>query len=407
MTFLKRIYNLLRANGVSRFIVKSFNYLMAEYYRLYMKISAPFSPGLIRKYKDKTINPDEVKHVLFIRLWGMGDMVLSIPALLMLKERFRDAEFTLVGSEGAARVTEGSGFFDHEFTVPLSGIESSSPDIYKAFDHARKLSPDLVFVAYPLLSWRVADIVNRLGAKWVFASSEDIQSENITKSVKISQDQNAVQAIASVAAAAGCKGPVPKIKLQISQEDRDIAHQWIIANAPQKVKISFHIGCTPKMTQKAWPLDRFADLAFRLHDNMDVSLILLEGPDEKEIVKQLTASSNVPFKIAGENLTLHQTMALIEKIDLLVTNDSFWMHAASALNTPLVALFGPAPQSFEPWGHSKYTRIIRSNRDCSPCWQPGTKLDCENPRCMESIDVDTVEKAVLDLLSINNRGTEI
>jgi len=78
-----------------------------------------------------------------------------------------------------------------------------------------------------------------------------------------------------------------------------------------------------------------------------------------------------------------------------VTNDSGPMHIASAVGTPVVAMFGPTdPRRTAPMGHPAH--VLRYDLPCSPCF----RRVCPYPDhpCMRLIGVDEVLKAVLHML---------
>jgi ADP-heptose:LPS heptosyltransferase len=76
------------------------------------------------------------------------------------------------------------------------------------------------------------------------------------------------------------------------------------------------------------------------------------------------------------------------------------MHVASAVGTPIVALFGPAdPRRYGP--RSPNQRIIRVDLWCSPCGQvrlPPERCRGHVPDCMDGIQVDAVVAAARELL---------
>ena len=79
-------------------------------------------------------------------------------------------------------------------------------------------------------------------------------------------------------------------------------------------------------------------------------------------------------------------MALIERCQFFVTNDSGLMHIAAALNVPMVAIFGSTnPVATGP--RSKKARIVQKPVDCAPCLKPKCPTDY---RCMLGIEPDEV-----------------
>jgi len=102
--------------------------------------------------------------------------------------------------------------------------------------------------------------------------------------------------------------------------------------------------------------------------------------------------------IAAGAMTFRQTAALLDRAALLVSGDTGPMHAAAALDTPYVALFGPtAPEWYGPLagrGQKLFHPV-----PCGPCDQkhcPNQGDDFE--RCMRLLTVDEVSEACLSLL---------
>jgi ADP-heptose:LPS heptosyltransferase len=86
--------------------------------------------------------------------------------------------------------------------------------------------------------------------------------------------------------------------------------------------------------------------------------------------------------------SLREQLAILANTKLYVGVDSFWAHAAAALNVKGIVLFGPSTPVV--WGHESNVNIYKDT-SCSPCidWI----LDSECPylkRCMTSISVDEV-----------------
>src|SRR3989304_586171 len=90
----------------------------------------------------------------------------------------------------------------------------------------------------------------------------------------------------------------------------------------------------------------------------------------------------------GRDLTgktgLLQLAALLERCQLLITNDTGTMHVAAAVGTPVVALFGSTnPTTTGPWGHGH--TVVKKDVSCSPCLKRVCPTD--HP-CMKLITVE-------------------
>jgi heptosyltransferase-2 len=158
------------------------------------------------------------------------------------------------------------------------------------------------------------------------------------------------------------------------------------------------IGMNPGATYglaKCWSPDRFGELGKRLSEKWKASVLLFgkeeERPITKEIIRHLGEGG---VDLVGKTLFL-QLAALLERCRLLVTNDTGTMHVATAVDTPVVAIFGSTdPQTTGPWGD--HHAVVKKNVPCSPCFKRVCPID---HRCMELITVDEVEEVVGNTLT--------
>jgi len=155
---------------------------------------------------------------------------------------------------------------------------------------------------------------------------------------------------------------------------------------------------------KRWRSAKYAALAGRLAA-ASKGLIVVFGTDADQ------AAAAEIGKAAGErflNLTGKTSLALalacIARCDVFVTNDSSLMHAAAALGTPLVAVFG-STDHIATGPFSRRAAVIRHPLPCSPCLK--TRCPQGHLRCMELVSVDEVEQAASAMLAgQNDRPTD-
>ena len=138
---------------------------------------------------------------------------------------------------------------------------------------------------------------------------------------------------------------------------------------------------------KAWPPERFAELADRLTSQYGCQVLIGGSHQDLDLaqqIRQLAKSS--PIVMAGRT-TIKQFAAIAKKSVLFVGNDSGAMHIASAVGTSVVALFGPSnPREWGPRGGP--VEILYKELDCRSCFHPTCTRGEEN--CMRLISVDEV-----------------
>lgn len=146
---------------------------------------------------------------------------------------------------------------------------------------------------------------------------------------------------------------------------------------------------------KLWRPERFAQLVDRLVAERQAEVVFTGGDADRDAINDILRMINAKaINLAGRT-TLKELAALYSRADLLISTDTGPMHLAVAMETPVVALFGPtAPWRTGPYG--KHHQVLFSKDPCAPCF----KRTCETNLCMTQITVEQVWKAVATVLKI-------
>lgn len=95
---------------------------------------------------------------------------------------------------------------------------------------------------------------------------------------------------------------------------------------------------------------------------------------------------------------LRQTCAVLERADVLVTNDSGPMHLASAVGTPVVAMFGPTAPAWGFYPAGAKDIILERELPCRPCSLHGKRTCSRGLECLASLTPYEAVKAVRTIL---------
>lgn len=138
---------------------------------------------------------------------------------------------------------------------------------------------------------------------------------------------------------------------------------------------------------KRWPPSHFAELAGTiLQARPDVQIVLLGSGKDKAVCAEIVSSEQRAHNLAGIT-SLDQAIALIAKADAVVSNDSGLLHIASALNRPIVAIYGPTDPGHAPPFSDVATSLFLALA-CAPCKQRECPLG--HHRCMTEISTGMV-----------------
>ncbi|MGB9712516.1 MAG: lipopolysaccharide heptosyltransferase II [Dissulfurimicrobium sp.] len=182
----------------------------------------------------------------------------------------------------------------------------------------------------------------------------------------------------------------PRLVLDVPKEGEDGAGRILSSVGIEKdMLIGFNPGAAYGPA-KRWPSGRFIELGKTLTKRHSECCIVVLGTEgENTLAKEICAGiGKRACNLAGRT-SLVEAMGIINRLRLLVTNDSGLMHVAAALGTPLVALFGSTnPTTTGPW--TEKAIVVSRILPCGPC----LKRTCPNGfECMLGIGVEEVLKA--------------
>jgi ADP-heptose:LPS heptosyltransferase len=157
--------------------------------------------------------------------------------------------------------------------------------------------------------------------------------------------------------------------------------------------VLLNANCSDILPLRAWPSDRYVDLARRLLDRFpDLHVAMTGAPSEAEPVRALVAevASERCFCLAGRT-TLRELLVAYTLAELLVTNDSGPAHFATLTPIDVITLFGPEhPALFA--ARSPRNHVLFAGLACSPCVSAlnNRTSTCRDNVCLQRIEVETV-----------------
>jgi heptosyltransferase-2 len=141
---------------------------------------------------------------------------------------------------------------------------------------------------------------------------------------------------------------------------------------------------------KIWPAARFAALADALWAQ-GLAPLLVGGPRERELAAAVNSAARVDCIDTTGN-SVGEALALLSQAALCVGGDTGLVHAARALGTPTVALFGPTGPRRHVFGPRSLA--VSLGLECSPCSAHGqARCPLDHHKCLRDLDVDRVVDA--------------
>lgn len=199
-------------------------------------------------------------------------------------------------------------------------------------------------------------------------------------------------------------------KLNNDERARNLIKQSINGFSENNTKIvGLNIGSALKHNAKRWQPINYYELAKKtsIDSSIDsVEFLILAGPEEETAYEEIEKiHKDMGLKnvhLLGREQSIGEFLSLIKYCNIVVSADTFGMHAAIALNKKVISLHGPQPQQ-EILFYNNGNKV-NLNLECVPCFA-GQYKDCKNKmgvKCMTDISVGQVGDVLLnELRSLN------
>lgn len=355
-----------------------------------------------------------MERVVVFRTGQIGDTVVALPALWVVREAFPEATVSLVydewpdrGLPSARDVLEGSGLIDRWIPYrPGSGGPSASEAV-RLWRALRRRGPETLVYLAPgeRARWRVlrdvwffrlAGVRTVLGHRGTRHELRTLQERGGPFPRVAPEADHLLERLAQ----AGLPTPAPgegRMDLGLSETEVRAAHQWLDGHASEPLRGNrplLAFGPGSKTQEKLWGEKRLEAVGRRLVGERSVIPVVVGGAEDRETGRRLVAAWGEGAVAAGET-SVRESAALLSLCDLYVGNDSGPMHLAAAVGTPCVAVFAGRdfPGKWEPYGYGHV--VLRSDAVCVGC----NRNRCQHESaCLASISPDQVVEASAEAL---------
>ena len=132
---------------------------------------------------------------------------------------------------------------------------------------------------------------------------------------------------------------------------------------------------------KRWPEAHWVELARRLAATCDI--VVLGGTMEERVAANIVEATGTAGASAAGLFSLDGSAALIRRAEQLVVADTGLLHLATAVGTPVVALYGPTAEAFGFTPYHASAVIVQHDLGCRPCSsQGGAKCPLGHHNCL-------------------------
>jgi heptosyltransferase-2 len=333
--------------------------------------------------------------ILLIQLWGIGETILTLPAIEALRKRYKKSNIDILVTERNKEVYYENKFINNVKVLKLN------PFSIKLFILKNLKKYDLVIDMEEYLN--ISAVVAFYIGKERIGYSHGIRSKLYTETVDYNDRQHVVYTFLDLLKPLGIKKTVEKLpKLNYSSSDKkNIDNLLRKYNIRKKdFLVGFGVGAAESAKSRMWPKERFSKLADYLIKKYNCKIILFGNNEEKKLLNELQNSiinKNKSFNVAGLT-NVRGMFYLVSLCKLFIGNDSGPMHVAAAQHVPTIGLFGcNLPVRFAPFGKNNYSVYKKKTQDACINVHKGQVGECKygiKNACVKKIQVGDVMKIV-------------
>jgi heptosyltransferase-2 len=335
----------------------------------------------------------EFKKILIIRLSSMGDVILASPLIRAIKARYPNATIDFAVKKEFASLVQNNPHIHNLIRVDTSRMDESITAIRQnGYDWIVNIQK----------SSRASQLLKGSGKARVTTYNKQRVNRfllirfkwNVYKHIK-----PVIERYFEAAAAFHIRYDGQGTEVFYTREEETKIQQIMLEQGigPNDPYITLCPGAKHK--NKQWDPDGFVALAQQINQQLGTRLVLLGGPDDKEVCKHIQSKLHVPVINLAGKLSLLESAALLKKSSWVVTNDSGLMHLAQSQKTPVVAIFGPTVKEFGFYPLPGNATVVETSLACRPCTKMGADACPKgHHRCMKDISADRVYQAGVDLL---------
>ena len=337
------------------------------------------------------IDPSAIKKILLIRLRRIGDIIMTTPALSVLREIFPKAHLSYVVEEPYQELAEGNPILSEVLILPQN---QSTKDFLRFIRQIQKKKYDVVldFHGGPRASLMTLFSKAKLKIGYRIKYRNFIYDIVLPRSHKegpIHSVENHLNLVKALGVSINTSPPLslPPATADEAERVRNLIEE---NNLTDSKIVVLHISAGNEF--RHWGIENLVGLSRLLSQNPEIKIVLIGTDEDKNAEQIILKESQAPLASLVGRLNLRELRELISSSSLFIGPDSGPMHIAASTPTPIVSYFGPTlPAHFAPW--QAKALMIEKEFDCRPCKQ--RRCVYKDFRCLRSIKPEEVYEACL------------
>lgn len=328
--------------------------------------------------------------ILLIQLRRIGDIIMTTPAVRLLRQSFPQATIDYLTEPMGKAILDGNPHLDE---VLIYDRKHGLRQILEA--RKRRYDAVVDFMGNPRTALLTG--LSRAEKKVGFRHSGRTLYYNLRVPIPkepeyvASRKMKLAEALMAAAEGAHPESPSPVPEVFLTRDDQAFADTWMreerLGQTPFVVMAPVH-----RHAVRQWRGEGFRHVALQLVHKKNLRVYLAWGPSEKEIVEKIREGHEEAIGLLPST-RFREMGAIIKKAKFVVTNDSGAMHLSVSMGTPTVTIYGPTrPIDWNPSlsggnNQEKHTAVTAPDVACLGCHYGACPV---GHLCMKHLSADHV-----------------
>lgn len=346
------------------------------------------------KRKKKRNLPDKIQSIFFMKFAAIGDIVLLLPTLRLLRKNYPDAKITFLCTELNVEMVKRISYLDEVISVNVYEFLKNIFKFIKFIKFLREKEYDLVIDAE---QWSRIDTIITAFMRHKYLIGYKLENQykhyffdSTADHLRTRHEVENFLALLEPLKIYPTNSEEKKLQFFLTNDEEKFAKEfWEKQYLNNKYVIVFHPGFGTDGYARNWSVDNFINLGKKITSDFPFVRIIVSGSQNDLIICKKIADGIQKNSLILVQEKLGNALSIIKSSDVVVCGNTGILHMAAGLGTKTISLNGPTNPKI--WGaYSDNAIAIQSDIYCSPCLYLGHEYGCNKPNCMDRIRVDDV-----------------
>ncbi len=295
------------------------------------------------------VDPKDIRSILILRPDKLGDMIVTVPLMHIIKAEFPHIRIEIVASPHNQVVIKNDPMIDkiHLYSKKLW-------DVMALLKHLRRQQFDIVYdpICHDSATGLLMSHIAGRGA--VLAASRKMRLRRFYDYCLEYEPHGTDHSIDNSLLLLNVLGRDPSqvdpiVPLFVPENDRVVARQFIDA-LPHDGRLRIGINISAGSPSRVLSDDKYAEVIRNIADRHgNCRFVLICTPSDRPRGQRIVEFSGVDASMVPDRLSLLAAAAIIEAMDVLISPDTSLVHMAGLARVPVLAFYCNHPRNYEFW----------------------------------------------------------